>query len=73
MTNKPTRLKTVAFTRAASKNSFWGTVAHYANELAPVAGSLLDAIGQTASAIERAAHRCQCLEPAGEEGEWMDE
>ena len=72
MTNKPTRLKTVAFTRAASKNSFWGTVANYANELAPVAGALIDAIGQTAIAIERADHHSRCLEPAGEEGEWMD-
>jgi hypothetical protein len=72
MTNKPTRLKTAAITRAASKNSFWGTVANYANELAPIAGALLDAIGQTASAIERADHRSRCLEPAGEEGEWMD-
>ena len=38
MTNKPTRLKNAAITRAVSKNSFWGTVANYANELAPVAG-----------------------------------
>jgi hypothetical protein len=70
MTNKTTRLKTAAITRAVSKNSFWRTVANYANELAPVAGALLDAIGQTAIAVDRAQHRNQCLDGEFDEHEW---
>ena len=72
MTNKPTRRRTAAITPTAS-TSFWGTLSSYASELAPVAGPLLDAIGQTASAIDRAEQRSWCLEGALEKGEWSHE
>jgi hypothetical protein len=42
--------------------SIWETIANYANELAPVAGSLLAAIGQTAEAIDRVEQRNRCLD-----------
>jgi len=53
-----------AITRSTSRNkeSIWGTIASYAIELAPVAGPLLAAIGQTAEAIDRAEQRSRCLE-----------
>lgn len=56
MTNKPTRRRTAAITPTAS-TSFWGTVSSYASELAPVAGPLLNAIGDTAGAMGRAMQR----------------
>jgi len=53
-----------AITRSTSRNeeSIWGTIASYANELAPLAGPLLAAIGQTAEAIDRAEQRSRCFE-----------
>jgi hypothetical protein len=66
MSNKPTRRSRSAH-RATSSGSFWSTIASYANELAPVAGPLLDAIGQTAHAIERAERQSRSLEAAWEE------
>jgi hypothetical protein len=45
-------------------SSFWGSIAAYARELAPVAGPLLEAIGQTAGAIERVEQSNRCLEAA---------
>ena len=47
---------------AGLEENIWGTIASYANELAPVAGPLLAAIGQTAEAINRAEQRNRCLE-----------
>lgn len=35
--------------------TFWTTLAAYCSELAPVTGPLLKALGDTASAIERAS------------------
>ncbi len=63
MTNKPRRRSTgVVTTRARSpRGSFWGTIASYANEMAPVAGPLLTALGETASAIERAEQSNRCM------------
>ncbi|MCP9796204.1 hypothetical protein [Cyanobium sp. Lug-B] len=34
--------------------NFWTTIAIFCRELAPISGPLLDCIGQTAAAIERA-------------------
>lgn len=68
MTNRSSRSGRRALsrviTRSTSRNeeSIWGTIASYANELAPVAGPLLAAIGQTAEAIDRAEQRNRCLE-----------
>ena len=77
MSTQPTRRRTTAISRSTTtgtnSNSFWGTLAGYANELAPVAGPLLDAIGQTANAIDRAEQRSRCLEGPWEEGEWCKE
>ena len=36
--------------------NFWTTVATFCRELAPVSGPLLDCIGQTAAAIDRAGY-----------------
>jgi hypothetical protein len=58
----------LATTRPGS-GSFWGTIASYATEIAPVAGPLLDAIGQTANAIDRAERLSKSLEAAWEEVE----
>jgi hypothetical protein len=66
MSNKPKRRSRSAY-RATSSDSFWSTIASYANELAPVAGPLLDAIGQTADAIDRAERQSRSLEAAWEE------
>ena len=69
MSTKPTRRRTTAISRSTNSNSFWGTLAGYANELAPVAGPLLDAIGQTANAIDRAEQRGRCVKAAAEAAE----
>jgi hypothetical protein len=42
-------------------SSFWTSLASYCNELAPVAGPLLGAIGETASAVDRAGRQTQSL------------
>ena len=47
---------------AGAEGSIWATIASYANELAPVLGPLLAAIGQTAEAIERVEQSNRCLE-----------
>ena len=44
-------------------------VTSYSSELAHVAGPLLEAIGQTANAIERAERQNRALEAASEEWE----
>ena len=41
--------------------NFWTTVATFCRELAPVSGQLLESIGQTAAAIERAEHGTRSL------------
>lgn len=35
-------------------DNFWTSLASYCQELAPVAGPLLDAVGNTAEAVDRA-------------------
>ena len=37
------------------QDKLWNSIAHYCNELAPVVGPLLAAVGATASALERAS------------------
>jgi hypothetical protein len=67
MSNKPKRRgRSALATNYSSSNSFWSTIASYATELAPVAGPLLDAIGQTANAIDRADRQSRSLEAAWE-------
>jgi hypothetical protein len=41
--------------------SFWSSVSTYCEELAPVAGPLLAAVGATADAIERADKQTKSL------------
>jgi hypothetical protein len=43
--------------------NFWSTIATFCRELAPVSGALLDCIGQTAAAIERAEHGTRSHRP----------
>ena len=67
MSNKPKRRSRSALaTTHSSSGTFWSTIASYATELAPVAGPLLDAIGQTANAIDRADRQSRSLEAAWE-------
>ena len=84
MTNKPRRRRSLnsqapvpAPSRAPAypESGFWGTIATYASELAPVAGPLLDAIGQTATAIDRAERRNRSLEAEIRllETDWADD
>jgi hypothetical protein len=44
--------------------SFWSSLATYCQELAPVAGPLLGAVGETASAVERAGRQTKSLKAA---------
>jgi len=44
------------------EGGFWTSIATYTTELAPVAGPLLEAIGRTANAIDRAERWNRCLE-----------
>lgn len=37
-----------------SNDNFWSSLATYCTELAPVAGALLGAVGETAAAVDRA-------------------
>ena len=69
MSNKTKRRSRSALATTSPSHSFWGTIASYATEIAPVAGPLLDAIGQTASAIDRAERQSKSLEAAWEEVE----
>ncbi len=69
MTNKPTRRLPAQVARATTERGIWSTVAAYASELAHVAGPLLEAISQTANAIERAERQNRALEAAWEEWE----
>lgn len=66
MTNKPKRRSSSAVP-VPLQGGFWSTIAAYTSELAPVAGPLLDAIGQTATAIDRAERQTRALEAAWEE------
>jgi hypothetical protein len=45
-----------------AKSSIWATIATFCQELAPVSGPLVDAIGQTARAIDRGYLRYRALE-----------
>ncbi len=45
-------------------SSFWASFASYCNELAPVAGPLLGALGETANAVDRAGRQTQSLRAA---------
>ena len=57
------------------EGGFWTTLATYATELAPVAAPLLEAIGLTAKAIERADRKNRSLEVETRwlEGDWEEE
>ena len=66
MSNKPKR-RTSSTTPVAAQDNFWRTIAAYSSELAHVAGPLLEAISQTANAIERAECQTRALEAAWEE------
>lgn len=46
--------------------NFWTTIATFCRELAPISGPLLDCIGQTAAAIERAGYDSCSLRPGVE-------
>jgi hypothetical protein len=56
------------------EGGFWTTITTYATELAPVAGPLLETIGHTANAIDRADRRNQSLEAetCWLEGDWVE-
>lgn len=41
--------------------NFWTSLASYCQELAPVAGPLLDAVGNTAEAVDRAGRQTTSL------------
>ena len=69
MNSKPKRHSTPAVS-LPTDGGFWTTLASYATELAPVAGPLLEAIGHTAKAIDRADHRNRFLEAALDEDDW---
>jgi hypothetical protein len=66
MTHK-TKRRTSSTISASAQDNFWRTIAAYSSELAQVAGPLLEAISQTASAIERAERQTRALEAAWEE------
>ena len=66
MSHKPKR-RTCSTISASTQDNFWSTVAAYSSELAHVAGPLLEAISQTANAIERAERQNRALEGAWEE------
>ena len=66
MSHKPKR-RTSSTISASAQDNFWSTIAAYSSELAHVAGPLLEAIGQTANAIERAERQNRALEAAWEE------
>ena len=66
MSHKPKR-RTSSTISASAQDNFWRTIAAYSSELAHVAGPLLEAIGQTANAIERAELQTRALEAAWEE------
>ena len=66
MSHKPKR-RTSSTISASAQDNFWSTIAAYSSELAHVAGPLLEAIGQTANAIERAERQTRALEAAWEE------
>lgn len=44
-----------------SQPNFWTSLASYCQELAPVAGPLLAAVGDTASAVDRAGRQSSAL------------
>ncbi len=66
MSNEPKRRNNSALT-SQPETSIWSTIARYATEIAPVAGPLLDAIGQTAQAIDRAEIQSRSLPAVWEE------
>ena len=70
MTNKPTRRRATPLARATTESVIWSTIAIYANELAPVLGPLLEVIGKTAKAVERAENRTRFLEAELEVEDW---
>ncbi|WP_143594082.1 hypothetical protein [Synechococcus sp. BO 8801] len=46
--------------------NFWNTIATFCRELAPVSGALLDSIGQTAAAVDRAGYKSCSIIPKPE-------
>ena len=62
-----TKRRTSSTISAFAQDNFWSTIAAYSSELAHVAGPLLEAIGHTAKAIERAERPTRALEAAWEE------
>jgi hypothetical protein len=66
MTHK-TKRRTSSTISASAQDNFWRTIAAYSSELAHVAGPLLEAISQTANAIERAECQTRALQAAWEE------
>ncbi len=46
------------------EHNFWTTIATFCRELAPISGPLLDCIGQTAAAIDRAGSQSQAPRPS---------
>jgi len=59
MPRKPPELPTV------ERNDFWPTIARYVSELALVAGPLLEAVAQTAHAMDRAQQGATVIEELG--------
>lgn len=50
-----------------SSPTFWTALASYCQELAPVAGPLLSAVGDTASAVDRAGRSASALRSDSEQ------
>ena len=50
-------------------SKFWTSIASYCQELAPVAGPLLSAVGETADAVERAGRKRRSLRAAALDAE----
>lgn len=47
----------------SNEQNVWTTIASYCHELAPISGPLLDCIGKTAAAINRAGERADFPAP----------
>lgn len=43
------------------ESNFWATIATFCREMAPISGALLESIGQTAAAIDRAGNQSRAL------------
>lgn len=51
--------------------SFWTSLATYCQELAPVAGPLLGAVGETAAAVDRAGRSTAALNRSSDQLEHL--